>query len=259
VVTAARLHARRALRAGGFVAITGAMLPPFVARFTTARAHERDAIRDAWVRRWSDALLALFAVTIDVGGEAPRAGRGQLVFANHRSTIDVALLLRTFGGRMVSRADLSGWPIVGAAARSVGTIFVDRASAASGAGTIRAIRDVLKAGGTVCVFPEGTTYDGDEVRPFHAGAFVAALKARAAIVPVGLAYERSSGAAFVDEPFLAHLERMSIAAPSSVSARIGASIDAGRYSRAADLAEHARATVAALVAEARAAVDAKHG
>ena len=59
------------------------------------------------------------------------------------------------------------------------------------------------AGQTVIVFPEGTTFAGDEVRPFHAGAFVAALRTGAEIVPVGLAYQRGSGAAFVDESFLA--------------------------------------------------------
>ena len=39
------------------------------------------------------------------------------------------------------------------------------------------------------LYPEGTTYSGDEVRPFRAGAFLAAQRTGAEIVPVGIAYE----------------------------------------------------------------------
>jgi len=238
---------RRAVRAGGFVGITAAMLPPFMLRLARAPEGDRMGVRDRWVRRWSDALLRLFAITVDAyipGRRAP--DRGRLVVANHRAAIDVAVLLGMFGGRMVSRADLSGWPVVGAAAKAVGTIFVDRESALSGAHTIRTIRSALEAGDTVCLFPEGTTFEGDVVRPFHAGAFISALRTRAEIVPVGIAYERGSEAAFVGESFVQHLTRMAGAKPTRV----------GKRTRAADLCARAHAAVQALVTEARALADA---
>jgi 1-acyl-sn-glycerol-3-phosphate acyltransferase len=249
---------RRAVRAGGFAAVTATMLPPFLARMAVAPEGERAAVRDRWVRVWSEALLSLFSVSIDVRGQVPasRASGGRLVVANHRSTIDVAVLLHTFGGRMVSRGDLSAWPLVGAAARSVGTIFVDRKDAMSGASTIRAMRDALREGDTVCLFPEGTTFEGDEVRPFHAGAFLSTLKTDAEIVPVGIAYPAGSDAAFVGETFLAHLGRMAGAAkPTRVVARVGEPIVVKERARAADLCARAHAAVQALVTEARAACD----
>ncbi len=252
---------RRVVRAGGFAAITGGLLPAFALRLSLARAEERPNVRDRWVRRWGDALLSLFSIEVDARSPAPprsaREPRGRLVVANHRSTIDIAILLGLFGvGAMVSRADLSGWPVVGAAAKSVGTIFVDRASAASGANTIRMIRDALGEGDTVCLFPEGTTFDGDEVRPFHAGAFIAALRARAVIVPVGLAYVRGWGAAFVGEPFLEHLRRMAGAGATRVVARAGEAIEVGERMRAGEVSERARAAVQGLVKEARGVCDA---
>jgi 1-acyl-sn-glycerol-3-phosphate acyltransferase len=115
VIAAMPAPVRRAVRAGGFVAVTAGMLPPFVARLAAAKGEDRRLVRDRWVRTWSRALLSLFSVSVEVrglgalGGES--AGRGRLVVANHRSTIDVAVLLHTFGGRMVSRADLSRWPV----------------------------------------------------------------------------------------------------------------------------------------------------
>jgi 1-acyl-sn-glycerol-3-phosphate acyltransferase len=246
------VRVRRAVRTGGFAAITGAMLPAFVARMSFAREDTRTGVRDRWLYRWSDALLTLFAVSVDLRGRLdPPSNRGRLVVANHRSTIDIAILLRAFGGRMVSREDLSGWPLLGAAARAVGTIFVDRDDAMSGAATIRAMRSALHDQDTVCLFPEGTTFEGDAVRPFHAGAFVSALRTQAEIVPVGLAYERGSGAAFVGESFTQHLARMAGAAPTRVVARVGEPFVVGERARAKEICARAHAAVEDLVKDAR--------
>src|SRR5690606_26775233 len=116
-------------------------------------------------------LLALFAVEVEVIGRVPGdpPERGRVIVSNHRSTIDVGVLLATFGGTMVSRGDLARWPLLGRAARSVGTVFVDRGDAKSGASTIRSIQRHLATGRSIGIFPEGTTFEGDEVRPFHAG------------------------------------------------------------------------------------------
>jgi 1-acyl-sn-glycerol-3-phosphate acyltransferase len=244
---------RRVVRAAGFAAVTGAMLPAYAARDAVSREGEKAALRDAWVRRWSGALLRLFAVELEIYGDVParRPGVGRLVVSNHRGAIDIGILLRTFGGHMVSRADLSGWPLVGAAARKVGTIFVDREDAASGATAIRAIRQVLKAGHTVCIFPEGTTFDGDLVRPFHSGAFVAALRTGAEVLPVGLAYARGSSAAFVQESFMKHVSRVAGAPRTRVAASVGAPFVVSDRARAAELRDRVRAEVQALVNDAR--------
>jgi 1-acyl-sn-glycerol-3-phosphate acyltransferase len=249
---------RRAARIGGFLTLTSVMLPAFVARRALTPAARRDPVRDAWVRAWSGGLLRLFSITIDLdprGWSVARSHRGgRLIVANHRSAIDVAVLLRIFGGYMVSRADLSEWPLVGAAAKSVGTIFVDRSSTTSGAGALREIRRNLKEGQTVILFPEGTTFEGDSVRPFHAGAFVSALHAGTTIVPVGLAYPLDSQAAFVDETFTRHLVRMAGAGATRLAVRVGEPMRVAPHARASDLATAARDAVQALVSAARAAV-----
>lgn len=246
---------KRAARIASFGAVTSLMLPAFVARQAVGPASDREARRDAWVRAWSATLLRIFGVTVLRRGPMPTHGWGHLVVANHRSTADILVLLRAFGGRMVSRADLEGWPLVGPAARAVGTVFVDRSNAVSGAAAVRAIRSHLTAGSTVIVFPEGTTFPDDDVRPFHAGAFVAALHSGADIIPVGLSYATGSGAAFVNEPFPAHLARMAAAEPSRVALCIGAPIAIREKDRAARLRDGAHDEVQRLVHEARRMVD----
>jgi len=254
VTLEARRRARQAYRASGFLATTAAMLPVYLTHHRRVAEEQKDLVRELWVRRWARALLALFSIDVVIRGDVRpptrRGERGRLIVANHRSAIDIGVILATFGGTMVSRADLATWPVVGAAARSVGTVFVDRSSAKSGAATIRVIQKHLEDGQTIAIFPEGTTFAGDEVRPFHGGAFIAAARSGAEVLPVGLAYPATSGAAFVDETFLAHLGRMA----KSDATRMGLAVGAPIFSkgmRAAELAERAHAEVSRLVVEAR--------
>jgi 1-acyl-sn-glycerol-3-phosphate acyltransferase len=239
-----------------FGATTAAMLPGLMAHLALVREAERERVRDRWVRAWCRALLASFGMRAIVDGAPSPAPGGRLVVSNHRSSADILLLLSTFGGAMVSRADVAGWPLIGAAARTAGTVFVDRSDAFSGASAVRSIRARLVARSTVVVFPEGGTFPGDEVRPFRPGAFVASLRAGAEIVPVGLAYATGSEAAYGDETFGAHLARLAAADPSRVAVCVGAPILAGESDRAADVRDRCHARVVDLVARARGIVDA---
>jgi 1-acyl-sn-glycerol-3-phosphate acyltransferase len=253
-----RSELRRATRMAGFGAMTAAMLPAFLARQRMVPEAKRDGVRERWVGAWATAMLGLFGVRV-LAGSIPTLppSRGRLIVANHRSTADILVLLSTFGGHMVSRADLARWPLVGPAARIVGTVFVDRTDAVSGANAVRTMRALLARAETVVVFPEGTTFAGDEVRPFHAGAFVAALRSGADVVPVGLAYEAGSGAAFVNESFGAHLKRVAAARPSALAICAGDAIAVAPETRAAELRDRAHAEVQRLVLDARRLVDAR--
>jgi lyso-ornithine lipid O-acyltransferase len=140
-------------------------------------------------------------------GSIEPARRARLVVANHRSPLDIILMLQHFGGSVLARHDLEDWPVLGRAAREGGTIFVDRADPNSGLHAVRAIRRRLLAGQTVIVFPEGTTHRGDQVAAFRGGAFAAIRGLDVELLPVGLAYE--PGAEFVDERFAEYVARMS--------------------------------------------------
>lgn len=256
MIIGVRREVRRAARIAGFGALTGAMLPGFVVHEALSAAPERDRVRRRWVGTWCTSLLRIFGVTVMTEGDSPPPpAAGRLVVANHRSTADILVLLRSFGGQMVSRADLARWPLVGPAARAVGTVFVQRGDVMSGATAVRIIRTRLSEGATIIVFPEGTTFPDDDVRPFQPGAFVAALHSGADILPVGLAYGSGSGAAFVGESFPAHLARMAAARPSRVAMCIGSPIPIPEDARSSRLRDRAQLDVQRLVAAARRIVD----
>lgn len=190
---------RRAISLVGF---TTGMLAAATAQQAPLPEERAFGAMQVWVRRWATGLLRISGVRPIVSGRpiADYAGP-RLIVANHRSPMDVPVLLSQFGGVCLSRADVAHWPLIGLAASRAGTIFVDRADKRSGAMAIRAIRRSLSLGHTVIVFPEGGTFAGDQVRPLRAGALSAAKGLGVQIVPVGLAYppgvEWSSGS-FVD-------------------------------------------------------------
>lgn len=180
---------RRAVRGAALLALTAACGGSLAAAMALAPEKNRYETRDRITHAWASGLLDLFGVRLDVhGAPAGHRGvgtRGRVVVANHRSVIDIAVLLSLFGGAVLSRADLATWPVIGPGARAAGTIFVERGDRASGEQAVRAMVERLEARDTISVFPEGTTFVDDEVRPFKAGAFAAAMRAEVPVVPVG--------------------------------------------------------------------------
>ncbi|HLT39961.1 MAG TPA: lysophospholipid acyltransferase family protein [Enhygromyxa sp.] len=203
-----RAKLRVPVRAAGMIGWTSVMLAGVESHKLVDRkladGHAQEQIFDRYMRTWTAGLLRMFAVDLQIVGRLPPPAAGpRMVISNHRSALDIGVLLTHFGGSVLSRADLQDWPLLGLAARKAQTIFVDRDSKHSGAQAIRAIREQLQRGRTVSVFPEGTTFAGDEVRPFNAGAFVAARKLDVEYVPVGIAYP--AGCEFTEASFVEHV------------------------------------------------------
>lgn len=251
-----RATARKLTRAVGFGAATLAAGTGVFLQFALSRDEKnRWSARDFWTRSWSRTLLALFDVRPhlhgDPGVRGVGRGQGRIVAANHRSIIDIAVLLADFGGAMISREDIARWPIIGYGARSAGTIFVDRSSKQSGAKTIAAMVERLQAHDTICIFPEGTTFEDDEVRPLRLGAFVAAHRAQVPVVPVGLAYPLDSGAAYGGETFLEHLGRLAASRRTGVYIEIGDPMTTAPEETVEHFAERCRAEIQRLVSLAR--------
>lgn len=252
------------LRTAGFVGLTFGMYGMLEVDTALSPAAAREEVLHKWMRRYGRALLDLYGVEVRAGGpyvgegaqhpERDARGRGRLFVMNHRSGLDIPITLAFFEATIVSRADLARWPVIGMAARRVGTLFVDRSSRQSGAAVTQAMTGALERGRGVMVYPEGTTFGDDEVRLFRAGAFTAARRAEAEIVPVGIAYA-AGDASYADEPFAAHMKRVSGARRTRAAIEVGQPMSV--FDRDVDaLREAARDAVQALVRRARAALDA---
>jgi 1-acyl-sn-glycerol-3-phosphate acyltransferase len=246
---------RAPVRATGFAISTLLRLGAVTAHQSVVPEPDRDRVFDRHMRAWCRALLRRFRLATSIRPEVPGPATGaRLVVANHRSPADIIVLLRYFGGQFLGRADVANWPILGPAARRAGTIWVERGQGGSGALAIRAMRRRLKDGATLLVFPEGTTYAGDRVHPFHLGALSAARNLDVEIIPVGLAYD--PGLEWVDESFLRYLTRMGGLRSARVSIRVGEPTRPGRDESTAALAHRLRTSIQTLVHQARSDHDA---
>jgi 1-acyl-sn-glycerol-3-phosphate acyltransferase len=213
-----------------------------------------------WANRWARTVLKIYGVKlitdglhVSLGNSYPRRGPGgvgRIFVMNHRSGMDIMITFAMTESHLVSRADLAQWPLIGQGAHRTGTLFVDRTSMRSGATVLKAMTRALREGRGVTVFPEGTSFSGDEVRFFHPGAFNAARRAGAEIIPMGIAYANDA-ASFGDESFGAHLKRLSALPELRAALVVGDAIVPGDESLV-ELRDHCRERVQELVYRARA-------
>ena len=165
---------------------------------------------DDWARRWLRRLMRIMGIRFVVQGE-PAPG-GQMIVCNHVSWLDIPLVGAALTSRFVAKSDIQHWPLIGFIARAIGTFFIRR-----GAGGSKPLLEKLKphlaTGGSVVIFPEGTTTNGHSVLPFHPRLFQAALDCQAPVQPVALRYGLTDKgddiAPFIgDDTLFAHVVRL---------------------------------------------------
>lgn len=202
-------------------------------------------------RWWSRRLLRIVRLTVRVHGEphALPAGAAHMLLANHVSWLDVFVLRAHVECRFVAKSEIRHWPLVGWMVSRQGTVFVQRARKRDTARVNETVELALQSGEAVVVFPEGTTTDGTEVKPFHASLLQPLVHVHGWAVPVGLRYVRADGSrdtapAYVDDLSLWE-SALRITAQPALSAELffGEPVHAvGRHRR--DLAEVTAASVA---------------
>lgn len=157
---------------------------------------------------WAVASLKNLGVHFDVLG-APVAWQPMLFVGNHISYLDIPLVMAVAPVSFVAKEELSRWPIIGEACRSVGTVFVKRESVESRKGAVEKIGAAcLKAQQSICLFPSGTT-TLTEQKPWKKGAFEVAKINSLKVQPFRINYSPLEIVAFVGEDSLVpHLWRL---------------------------------------------------
>ena len=163
------------------------------------------ALLDRGVERLARLLLRVFFRSVEVTGAA-RIPRGMplLIVANHvNSVVDPLLLLAFVDGRarMLAKSTLWSHPVMGPLLVLAGALPVYRrqdagADVAKNFTTFARCHETLARGGSVALFPEGTSHNQPGRLPLKTGAARIALETGArhgatglCILPVGLVYE----------------------------------------------------------------------
>lgn len=173
-----------------------------------------------------------------------RVPDGPVIFAvNHPNGLVDPLFLLCFAPRPVSflaKAPLFGYPVIGWFVRAFDVIPVYRKqdkSTGSNRETFARAREVLQRGGSIAIFPEGTTHDDPRLRELKTGVARIALGANLdalSIVPTGIYYTakhifRSNALVMFGEPIFVepgHVDANGEPPPDDVD-RLTAAIDEG--------------------------------
>ena len=123
----------------------------------------------------------------------PVSGRNYLIASNHLSYVDILVLAALRPAVFITSIELRNTFPLGMLAWFGGSIFVERRRPAGLRKEIRDIAYTLQDGFSIVLFPEGTTSDGDTVRPFHNPLFTAAITTGMPVLPVCLRYRRING------------------------------------------------------------------
>lgn len=194
-------------------------------------------------RCWAPGLLRGSGARLVVRGlDRVDWSRPHVIVANHQSMIDICALFRAVPVplQFLLKQELAQVPFVGAYARAMGMIFVDRGSAREATRRMREAAGLVREGATLCVFPEGTRSRNGEVLPFKSGAFQVALDAGAYVVPVAI--EGSGKVLSLNGVFRVR--------PGTITLTFGTPLRAGDIADRQALAQQARDSVIALKREA---------
>jgi 1-acyl-sn-glycerol-3-phosphate acyltransferase len=153
---------------------------------------------EALMSWWCQITLGIFNVQLNVRGAPLSSGR--MTVANHVSWLDIIIIGACEPTRFVAKSEIQHWPVAGWLGNAAQTFYIRR-----GKGGARPLLDKLTphlaGGGTVTIFPEGTTTDGRQVLPFHPRLFAAAVDAQMPVQPLALRYGASISGADI-APFI---------------------------------------------------------
>ena len=116
-----------------------------------------------------------------------------LIISNHLTYVDILVVASLMPSVFITSVELRQTFPLGMFAWLGGCLFVERRSPAGLKREIEAIAEVLAQGTSVVLFPEGTTSNGDTVRPFKNSLITAALTTGTSLLPVCIRYRAADG------------------------------------------------------------------
>jgi len=121
--------------------------------------------------------------------------RPLLLVSNHSSYIDIVSLGTVAPVSFTPKSDIRLWPVIGWCCTLAGCIYVERKPSKLPA-TRKRIHNGMSLGRVIALFPEGTTNDGQTLKPFKSGFFsLAEDEANLVIQPATIVYTHRNGVA----------------------------------------------------------------
>jgi len=138
---------------------------------------------------WTKTVNRIVGIRIVQYGEAPEPHA--LYVSNHISFFDIIVISGITPTTFISKNAVRYWPLVGQLSSLAGVVFIKRGKRSLIARIIDTAARALNSGGSLTVFPEGTTHFSNEPKKFHSGLFQAAIDSQTPIQAIALTYFRN--------------------------------------------------------------------
>jgi 1-acyl-sn-glycerol-3-phosphate acyltransferase len=139
-------------------------------------------------RAWSWLILKTTGVRVSVDGlERLTPGTTYVFVSNHQSIYDIPVIFASlpFQLRIIAKASLARFPVLGWHLRRGGHLFVDRTHP-DRPGILKRWRSLVSEGLSLIIFAEGTRSPNGHVARFKAGSFLLAIEAGLPVVPIAV-------------------------------------------------------------------------
>lgn len=155
------------------------------------------------IRVWMKVFFTLTGVRREFRGkEHFKKGENYIVVCNHNSLMDVPLSspgIPNPGNKTIAKVELARIPVFGLIYKR-GSVLLDRKSEESRKASFAKMKEVLRMGLHMCIYPEGTRNKTDApLARFHDGAFKLAVDSGHAVLPAVIFNSRKVLPA--DKPF----------------------------------------------------------
>lgn len=122
-----------------------------------------------------------------------------LIIANHVSYLDIAILTSIRPLLFITSNEMKNTPFLGQLTQLGGSLYTDRKKFTGIMGEIKNFATFLQDGFNVVLFPEATSTDGKQLRPFKKSLFQVAIEAEKPVLPICIKYLSSQGQAISDK------------------------------------------------------------
>jgi 1-acyl-sn-glycerol-3-phosphate acyltransferase len=152
----------------------------------TMSVAERDKLVHKMPKHWASKVVQAAGAKVEVNGLEHLPEGPVLFVSNHQGNFDIPLLMAHLPKPMgfISKIEVKKLPLISSWMEILPCVFMDRKDRRQAVRSIQNGADLLKAGHSLVIFPEGTRSKGGPISEFKTGSFRLATKSSVPIVPI---------------------------------------------------------------------------
>jgi len=160
---------------------------------------------------WTKILALILGLHIKRRGKP--TGEPTLMVSNHISWLDIIAIGAHQPCVFIAKNTVQNWPLIGFLASISGTLFVNRQSRRDVCNVMQKGKHVIDEGVSLVFFPEATTTNGKQIKPFRTSFYQTAIDTQSDTQAVAIRYPEKKGetspAPYIDDDsFVSHLLRI---------------------------------------------------